>query len=92
VAPGGRIVLVGWTDRDVKFQGTKLLRKEVDLLGSRNSRGEFPFVLELAEARKIDLGGMVSHRLPLFEAPTFFEDQHAGRISATKAVLTLEDG
>ena len=90
VAPGGRIVLVGWTDRDVAFQGTKLLRKEVDLLGSRNSRGEFPWVMSLAEERKIDLEGMISHRLPLFDAPGFFEDHHAGRVAATKAVLSVD--
>jgi threonine dehydrogenase-like Zn-dependent dehydrogenase len=90
VAQGGRIVLVGFTNKDVSYQGTKLIRKEVDLLGSRNSRGEFPWVLELAEAGKINLTGMVSHRLPLFDAPAFFEDQHAGRVQSTKAVLSLD--
>jgi 2-desacetyl-2-hydroxyethyl bacteriochlorophyllide A dehydrogenase len=90
VAQGGRIVLVGFTDKDVSYQGTKLIRKEVDLLGSRNSRGEFSWVIQLAEEGKIQLSAMVSHRLPLFDAPGFFEDQHAGRIRSTKAVLSLD--
>ncbi len=90
VAPGGRIVLVGWTESAVGYNGADLLRKEVTLFGSRNSRGEFPFVRDLAEQGLVNLAGMVSHRFPLADAPRFFEEYHAGKLRTTKTVLHLD--
>lgn len=46
VANGGRIVIVGVLNQDVCFPGIKFTNKEMTILGSRNSAGVFPYVIE----------------------------------------------
>jgi threonine dehydrogenase-like Zn-dependent dehydrogenase len=45
-----------------------LMRKEADLLGSRNSAGAFPAVLRLLEDGVIDAQAMITHRFGLDRA------------------------
>ncbi|NCO40598.1 MAG: hypothetical protein AUJ96_11140 [Armatimonadetes bacterium CG2_30_66_41] len=74
VAFGGRVAVVGWSKAPVTFNRPQLLlQKEVDLVGSRNSRDAFPRVLELVESGRVDLRPLVTHRFPLEEAKQGFD-------------------
>ncbi len=87
VAPGGRMVLVGLTDRPAPFIPSALVRKEVDLLASRNSRGVFPEVLRLVRERLVDLGSMITSVVPFADAAGAFAADR--RLSQVKTVVDL---
>jgi threonine dehydrogenase-like Zn-dependent dehydrogenase len=65
----GRIVLVGWSHDPVEVDTVSLMRKEAELVGSRNSTGAFPPVLQLLEDGAVDSSAMITHRFPFDGAP-----------------------
>ena len=65
----GRIVLVGWSRGPVEVDTVGLMRKEAELVGSRNSTGAFPPVLQLLAGGVIDARRMITHRFALEAAP-----------------------
>jgi L-gulonate 5-dehydrogenase len=69
VRPTGRIVLVGWSHAPVEVDTISLMRKEAEIVGSRNSTGAFPSVLRLLEAGVVDANTMITHRFPFERAP-----------------------
>jgi len=87
VASAGRVVLLGLYDGALPFRPISLIRKELDLLGSRNSSGLFPEALELIRDGVVDVGGLITNRFPLEEAPRVFRDVDLGRIKPVKALL-----
>jgi L-gulonate 5-dehydrogenase len=68
VAAAGRIVLIGWNHGPVPVDTVTLMRKEVDLLGSRNSVAAFPPVLRLLADGVVDADVLVTHRFSLSRA------------------------
>ena len=73
VAIGGRIILIGWNQRPALFDTITFMRKEADLVASRNSVGAFPAVLELLGAGVIDDQQLITHRYDLADAPGAFK-------------------
>jgi L-gulonate 5-dehydrogenase len=67
VGHGGHIVLIGWNRGPIEVDTVTLMRKEVDLLGSRNSLNAFPAVLHLLTRGVIDPSPLITHRFPLVE-------------------------
>jgi 2-desacetyl-2-hydroxyethyl bacteriochlorophyllide A dehydrogenase len=65
----GRIVLVGWSHAPVEVDTVMLMRKEAELVGSRNSTGAFGPVLKLLEAGAVDAARMITHQLEFDQAP-----------------------
>lgn len=68
VAHAGRIVLIGWNKGPVEVDTVTLMRKEVDLHGSRNSAAAFPRVLRLLEDGVVDPGLFITHHFGMNEA------------------------
>ena len=64
VSSAGRVVLVGITPQEVPFPIPLLVRKELDIVASRNSREQFPRVVALFESGKVDVRPLISHTLP----------------------------
>jgi threonine dehydrogenase-like Zn-dependent dehydrogenase len=89
VAFGGRIVIIGHAKDPVPLPMHMVLRKEVDLLGSRNSCRAFPEVIDLVRRGSVDLTAVVSHRLPFRDAVEAFHLWHARTEPVTKIVLHL---
>ena len=73
--PGGRVVLVGIPpDNRTSFNASVARRKGLTLLLSRRSTPEaFERAVALAEAHAIDLGSLVTLRVPLAESARAFE-------------------
>lgn len=92
VSSAGRVVLLGLYKEDLPFRPTSLIRKELDLLGSRNSSGLFPQALGLIRDGVVDMGGLITNRFPLEEAPEVFRDIDLGRIKPVKALLIPNEG
>ncbi len=83
----GRIVLVGWNRGPVEIDTVTLMRKEVDVLGSRNSRDAFPAVMRLLEDGVVNADAMITHRFAVTEAPEALRLLDVGVEQALKIVL-----
>src|SRR5690606_6294486 len=89
VAHGGTIVLIGWNPGPVEVDTVTLMRKEVDLRGSRNSSNAFPAVLRLLEDGVVDADQLITHRFPLTKADQALDLLDQAREPALKVLLTV---
>jgi L-gulonate 5-dehydrogenase len=87
VAHAGKIVLIGWNKGPVELDTVTLMRKEVDLLGSRNSVGAFPPVLRLLEDGILDPDTLVTHRFGIEETASALEVLDRGSEPALKILV-----
>jgi L-gulonate 5-dehydrogenase len=87
VAQAGQIVLIGWNKGPVEVDTVTLMRKEVDLLGSRNSVNAFPAVLRLLADGIVDSQTMITHRFSLAEAGAALDVLDSGQENALKIVI-----
>ena len=87
VGQAGQIVLIGWNKGPVEVDTVTLMRKEVDLLGSRNSVNAFPPVLQLLADGIVDSGIMITHRFELNEAEAALDVLDRGQENALKIVI-----
>jgi 2-desacetyl-2-hydroxyethyl bacteriochlorophyllide A dehydrogenase len=64
VAHGGRLTLVGFAAGEISIDDVEFHKRELTLLGSRNSiSSDFPRIISLVEAGKIDAMPWVTHRV-----------------------------
>lgn len=88
VAPGARVVVVGLVKKGVgvTLPGLDFTRKEVNLLGSRNSVDCFPEALALLASGVVKYPRVATH-IPLWEAVPAFARIHRDPAALHKAVL-----
>jgi threonine dehydrogenase-like Zn-dependent dehydrogenase len=87
-APGGRLVLVGLFQGNVAFSDPELHRRELTILGTRNSTpAEFRQVIRLLEAGQLDTTPWITHRLPAAALPSHFTDWLAPGAGLIKGVV-----
>jgi L-gulonate 5-dehydrogenase len=72
VANSGRVVVVGISQDDLVVPVSLITRKEVSILGSRNSDGDFPRAIEVARRNAETLRATITERLPLELAESAF--------------------
>lgn len=88
VAPGARVVIVGLIRKGVgvTLPGLDFTRKEVNLLGSRNSVDCFPEALALLASGRVKYPE-VATRIPLWNAAPTFAQLHQNPAALHKVVL-----
>lgn len=81
VRPRGRVVLVGIPDGDrTSFPAAAARRKELTLrLARRMAPTDLSRAIALAQAGRVDLASLITHRYPLDEVPAAFETLAARR-------------
>ena len=89
VVPGGSLVYVGLTREPVCIDDSLFHRKEVTLLASRNSNGQFPRIIQLIEEGKIDTTHWITDRLNLSDVAIQFESLPTRR-KLMKAVVQMD--
>lgn len=57
---GGKVILIGNGKRETTFNHSILLKKELDVYGSRNSLNDFVPLVELVHSGKVHIDGIVS--------------------------------
>ena len=66
VRPGGRVVVIGYAEGPVTINASRLMFREIEILGSLGcGLQDFPKVLDLAARGRIDVKALVTHRFPL---------------------------
>jgi L-gulonate 5-dehydrogenase len=69
VAAGGTIVIAGLTSDKVAFTGINFTRREMNILGTRNSAHEFPSVIEAIAQGKTHAGLFITRKFPFADFP-----------------------
>ena len=89
-AHGGRLVFVGLFQGEVTFNDPNFHRRELTLLGSRNSRPEdFRRILELVESGRVDTNPWITHRGALEQVPEVFPDWTNPEPGVLKAMISI---
>jgi len=92
VRDGGRVVIVGIAPAGATaaFEITKLVRREVKVLGSYGARvrTDMPEIIGLAQRGAIDLTSLVSRRYPLLRADEAYSALRRGEILGRAIVTT----
>lgn len=70
---GGKIVLIGNGKKEVTFNQSILLKKELDVYGSRNSLNDFRPLIDLVSEGKVDIDGIITDEFDLENAIEAFE-------------------
>ena len=86
-AVGARIVLIGNGTREVTFNQSLLIKKELNLFGSRNSREVFPTLIDLLQSGAVDLSPIRTRVVPLEEATSALESAAAGSTEDIKVLI-----
>jgi propanol-preferring alcohol dehydrogenase len=64
--PGGRLVVVGYSDREVALNAGRIMYREMEIRGSLGCRPvDYPRVIELARTGRIQVAPLVTARFPL---------------------------
>ena len=84
---GARLVLIGNGTREVTLNQSALIKKELDVLGSRNSRGVFETLIDLLERGVVDVSPLRTKIVPLTEAKQALEDAAAGATDDIKVLI-----
>lgn len=74
VAYAGRISLVGWPNSEIPLNTAMITKKELDIVGSRTSAGEFAEAIELIRDKKVNVEPLISNVVTLDEVPAAVAD------------------
>ena len=83
VCYGGRIVFIGYPKNEVTFDAPLLVRKEVNIYGSRNALRVFPSVISMFENKEKPYSELITKIFPIGQTPDAFKywDNNTGSVS-----------
>lgn len=91
VAFAGRVVYVGYAKQEVCYDTTHFVRKELDIMGSRNALRVFPAVIKMLEKRQQPFIDLITMVYPFDEVERAFQDWDAAPEKYTKILIGLLD-
>jgi propanol-preferring alcohol dehydrogenase len=78
--PGGRLVVVGYSDHEVALSAGRIMYREMEIRGSLGCRSaDYPRVIELVRTGRIQVEPMVTARFPLAEINAGLETLRQGK-------------
>jgi 6-hydroxycyclohex-1-ene-1-carbonyl-CoA dehydrogenase len=84
---GGRVIVVGYTDKPATLQAGRLMFRELEVKGSLGcGLQDFPKVIDLVAQGKVKLDKMVTHRFALEELNKGFQMLDAGAQGLVRAI------
>lgn len=89
VAYAGRIALVGWPKSEIPMPTAMITKKEIDIMGSRNSFHAFPESIGLIAQKKVDVEALITKTIPFTAVPELIADiaAHPGNYLKVVALL-----
>jgi L-iditol 2-dehydrogenase len=84
---GGTVVLIGNLSPRVELPLQEVVSREISVLGSCASSGEYPECIDLLSRGNVDVDPLVSLKAPLEEAPGLFERLYRGDKDLMKVIL-----
>jgi len=74
VSYAGRISLVGWPKNEISLPTALFTKKELDIVGSRNSFQAFPESIRLIAENKVDVAAVITKIITFQEIPALVKD------------------
>ena len=90
VAAGGRIVIAGLTSEKVAFTGINFTRREMTVLGTRNSAGEFPDVIDAIASGKTHSHRLITKKFPFWDIVKAFQYTSANIANEGKVMIEFD--
>ena len=90
VAYTGRVVCIGYAKSAVEFNTGIFVRKEIEILGSRNCTDEFPEVIAYLEAGHFPVEDVISKTVSLDDAGAALADWAANAKGITKIMVDFD--
>jgi L-gulonate 5-dehydrogenase len=87
VAPTGTVLVVGVSRSSLSLPVSVFTRKELTVVGSRNSIGQFPAAIDLVRRRRDRITGTVTHRFALAETARVFDQLTRSSEEIGKAIV-----
>ncbi len=84
---GGTVVLIGNLSPKVELPLQEVVSREISVLGSCASNGEYPECIDLLARGRVDVDPLVSLKASLEEAPDLFERLYRGDKDLMKVIL-----
>ncbi len=80
VKTGGRMVVVGYTHKDVPFNGGRIMFREMEVVGSLGCRPvDYPRIIEMVRTGAIRVTPLIAGRFPLEKANDAFDALRSGK-------------
>jgi len=70
----GRVVMIGYAKGETSLDTQLIIKKELDVLGSRNALRVFPAVIKMLERREKPFANMITRIYPFGETPDALKD------------------
>ena len=84
----GVVVYIGYAKKEVSYDTSLFVAKELDIRGSRNAMPEdFENVITMLEAHTIDISPLVTHRYPFAEIGAALAFWHENTADVTKIII-----
>ncbi len=79
VRTGGRLVVVGYTNKPVSLSAAKIMFREIDVLGSLGCRCvDYPRIIQMCADGLVNVSEIVTHRFPLEDLAEAFAVMKSG--------------
>ena len=85
---GGTLTLVGNVSPAVELPLQSVVTRELSLLGSCSSRGEYSACLDMIARGAVDVGALISEVAPLADGASWFKRLYAGEPGMLKVILS----
>ena len=90
VAFAGRVVYVGYAKKEVTYDTTHFVRKELDIMGARNALRVFPAVIKMIEKRQQPFTDLITRTYPFDQTAQALADWDATPGKITKILIKLK--
>jgi 6-hydroxycyclohex-1-ene-1-carbonyl-CoA dehydrogenase len=88
---GGRVIVVGYSHEDVKFNAGRIMFCEIEIKGSLGcGLQDYPKIIEMARHGKLKIKEMVTHRYKLDEINEGFKLLEKGDPSLIRSIVVLD--
>jgi 6-hydroxycyclohex-1-ene-1-carbonyl-CoA dehydrogenase len=88
--PGGRLVVVGYSDHEVALHAGRIMYREMEIRGSLGCRPvDYPRVIELVRSGRVRIDRLVTARFPLVEINEGFDRLRRG--AGIRSVVVMEE-
>ncbi|MFT3705151.1 MAG: zinc-binding alcohol dehydrogenase family protein [Agriterribacter sp.] len=89
VAYTGRVVYIGYGKKPVDYNTGTFVRKEIEILGSRNCLGDFPDVINYLESGRFPVDAVISKTVSLQDSGAALQQWATERGNITKIMVDL---
>jgi L-iditol 2-dehydrogenase len=87
VRKGGKISVVGNLSEKVEIPLRTLVTRQITIVGSCASAGEYPACLDMIASGRVKVDEMMSAVVPLAEASTWFDRLYRGEPGLMKVIV-----